>query len=72
MDPRGGHGEQNEWLQLEFEEEHYIGKVGLDFWTNPADTAMDTADRITVEYSLDGGNMVPGRKPEYQRQRGNL
>lgn len=54
-----GHGEQNEWLQLEFEEEHYIGKVGLDFWTNPADTAMGTADRITVEYSLDGAAWIP-------------
>ena len=54
-----GHGEQNEWLQLEFEEEHYIGKVGLDFWTNPTDTAMGTADRITVEYSLDGTTWTP-------------
>lgn len=54
-----GHGEQNEWLQLEFEEEHLVGKVGLDFWTNPSDTAMGTADKITVEYSPDGETWIP-------------
>ena len=49
-----GHNEAQEWVSLEFKEEHRIGKVGIDFWTNPSDNKMDTADTITIEYSMDG------------------
>ncbi|OUP49878.1 Ig-like domain-containing protein [Lachnoclostridium sp. An181] len=54
-----GHGQEEEWAQLEFEETHKIGKVGIDFWTNPTDNKMGTADKIIVEYSQDGEEWTP-------------
>lgn len=54
-----GHKQEEEWVALEFEKEHLIGKVGIDLWTNPGDQEMGTADRITIEYSMDGQDWKP-------------
>lgn len=48
------HGEQNEWIQLEFEESQEISKVGLHFWSKPTDTTIATPDSVTISYSMDG------------------
>lgn len=51
-----GHGVTDEWVQLEFEKPIETGKVGLDFWSNDADTAMGLPDSLIISYSMDGEN----------------
>ena len=53
-----GHNQETEWCQLELQEAHTIGKVGISIWNNITDDKMSLPDTLTIQYSDNGQDWI--------------